>query len=422
MDHFEVIVIGGGHAGCEAAIAAAKLGARTLIATLSLDGFGLMPCNPSMGGPGKSQLLRDIDALGGITARLADRSALQYRILNSKRGAAARALRSQNDLRLYSRLMKSTLESTVNLEILQGEVTDILAAEKGFVIEFRNGLSVSSERVIVTTGTFLRGKIFIGEFCMPAGRIGEPPAVGLYGSLKRMGVSMIRLKTGTTSRVNVGSLKLEGLEVQHSEEVPFKFSHYDNTRPLFTMDCYLTRTNEKTIEVVRKNIHRSPLYGGRIQGVGPRYCPSFEDKVMKFPHRKSHVVFIEPESAGSAEYYLQGLTSSLPEEVQLEFLQTVPGLETVKVIKPGYAVEYDSVLSTGLRQTLEHRDVPGLFFAGQVNGTSGYEEAACQGLVAGINAVRGLRGLSPFVLARSQSMIGVLIDDLVSKGSTEPYR
>jgi len=422
MDKYDVLVIGAGHAGCEAALACARLGHSVLLSTINLDKVAHLPCNPSIGGPGKSQLVREIDILGGEMAENADKAAIQYRILNSKKGAAAQALRAQEDLWRYSELMRMTLDSQKNLSLIEGKVISLQKFGYAFSAEFQNGLRVTSKKVIVATGTFLRGKIFIGDFSQEAGRYGEQPSNGLYYSLKKFGIDFLRLKTGTTPRADISSINTDLCEEQPSESPIFKFTHGDYSYPKKTVSCFLTRTTKNAHSIIKKNIHRSPLFGGKISGIGPRYCPSIEDKIIKFPNKDSHLVFVEPEGFRSKEAYLQGLSTSLPEEVQMEFLSKIPGFENIRIFKPGYAVEYDSVNSRDLLLTLEHSRVKGLYFAGQVNGSSGYEEAASQGIIAGINASLSLKNLPPLILNRSESMIGVLIDDLCRKGTKEPYR
>lgn len=422
MNVFDVCVIGGGHAGCEAANIASKINLNTLLITLNIDEIALTPCNPAMGGPGKSQLIRDLDALGGIIAEVTDYAAIQYRILNSKKGKAAQALRAQVDLWKYKSYMKRLLLNKKNLTIIQGEVINIIKKNNYFIIETKEGLLSKVKAIVIATGTFLRGKIFIGDFSMPAGRIGESPSIPLYKSLKDLGVKFMRLKTGTCARIDKKSIDFSKFEVQPSENIIFKFTHYNYDSPQKTLPCYITHTNEKTHKIIKKNIKYSPLFSGKICGIGPRYCPSIEDKIIKFPNKKRHIVFLEPVGLNSSEIYLQGLTTSLPEKIQKDFISTIPGLENVHILKPGYAVEYDCLYPLQLRHTLEHRNIPNLYFAGQINGTSGYEEAAAQGFIAGINAALKIKGKNEFFIKRSESMIGILIDDIVTKEIKEPYR
>ncbi len=423
MEDFEAIVIGGGHAGIEAASALARRGFATLLVTQSLDTIGRMSCNPAIGGLAKGNLVREIDALGGLMARLTDRTMIQFRILNRSKGPAVQAPRAQADKARYAAEAKRALETTPHLALFQDTVTDLLlenGAIRGVVTE--RGRGFRARAVVLTTGTFLEARLFIGEFSGPGGRLGEPPACGLGGRLRELGFTVGRLKTGTPARALFSSIDLSRLQKQEGdrEVLPFSFSGQPVERP--SVPCWITYTTPETHRIIRENIHRSPLYAGRIQGVGPRYCPSIEDKVMRFPQAARHQVFVEPEGLDTEEAYLNGLSSSLPEEVQEAFLRTVPGLEKLAIVRPGYAVEYDYLEPTQLTPALESKRLRGLFVAGQTNGTSGYEEAAAQGLMAGINAGQYLRGEPPVVLSRADAYIGVLVDDLVTLGTREPYR
>ncbi len=422
---FDAIVIGGGHAGIEACLALSRLECNTLLITQNLDCIGKMSCNPAIGGLSKGNIVREIDALGGEMGKLIDSTMIQFRILNQSRGPAVQAPRAQADKQAYAQLAKLTLERQTNLRLFQDTVVDFMLDSTGRTIRgvvTERGRRVSAKAVVLTTGTFMEGILFIGEYSGPGGRLGEPAAVGLGTALRNMGFSIGRLKTGTPARVLRSSLNLDSMEKQDGdpEMLPFSFAYDRIERP--SVPCYITYTNEKTHTIIRNNIHRSPLYSGKIVGTGPRYCPSIEDKVVKFPERVRHQVFVEPEGLGTEEMYLNGISSSLPEEVQEEFLRTVPGLEDVIIVKPGYAVEYDFIEPTQLAPSLETKMISGLFVAGQTNGTSGYEEAAGQGLIAGINAAMKLHGREPLVLLRDEAYIGVLIDDLVTLGTKEPYR
>lgn len=423
MRDYDIIVIGGGHAGIEAACAAAREGFATLMVTQSLDAIGRLSCNPAIGGLAKGNLVREIDALGGVMGHLIDSSMIQYRILNRRRGPAVQAPRAQADKFTYSRNAKQLLEHTANLSLFMDTVVDLMV-EDGRVIGVvtERGWRISARAVVLTTGTFMDGRIFIGEWDAPCGRLGESAALGLGDSLRRMGFSVGRLKTGTPARVRRSSLDFDELEVQKGDDPmrPFSFDYDEVDRP--QMDCYVTWTNEETHSIIRENIHRSPLYGGKIVGRGPRYCPSIEDKVVRFPDRDRHQIFVEPEGVECEEMYLNGLSSSLPEDVQHRFIRTLPGLRHCEIMRPAYAVEYDYLDPMDLFPSLESKRLENLFIAGQTNGTSGYEEAAAQGIVAGINAALKLRGESPLVLRRNEAYIGVLIDDLVTKGTKEPYR
>ena len=421
---YEVAVIGGGHAGVEAALAAARLGAKTILFTLSLDQIANMPCNPSIGGTAKGHLVREIDALGGEMAKAADAVFLQSRMLNRGKGPAVHSLRVQADRVRYHCYMKSVLERQPGLTVKQGEIVDIRTDDTGAVCQVVTAMGAvyGVRAAIVATGTYLGGKIFVGEFSQESGPDGSHPAKALTQALLRLGLSLRRFKTGTPARVARSSIDFSRLEVQEGDEpvVPFSFQ----TRgPLQNRAvCHIAYTNSATHEVIRRNLHRSPLYGGEIVGVGPRYCPSIEDKVVRFADKERHQVFVEPMGADTEEMYLQGLSSSLPEEVQVAMYRTIQGLEQVEIMRTAYAIEYDCVDPLQLSPTLECKTVPGLYGAGQFNGTSGYEEAAAQGLVAGINAARQVQGKEPVVLERSGSYIGTLIDDLVTKGCMDPYR
>jgi len=424
MFDYDVIVIGAGHAGCEAALAAARMGRRTLLLTLNMDNIALMPCNCSIGGPAKGHLVREIDALGGQMALNTDATYTHIRMLNTGKGPAVQALRAQADKKLYQSAMKQTLETQPCLDVKQALVERILVENGAVVGVFaQTGTEYRAPAVIVTTGTFLRGLIHIGEISYPAGRAGEFPAEMLSDCLRDLGFELGRLKTGTTPRIDKCSIDLSKTEIQPSDEEPLAFSFMtERVRRDDLLPCWLTYTTDLTHEVIRKNLLRSAMYGGRIEGVGPRYCPSIEDKVVRFPDKERHQVFLEQEGWNTNEIYVQGMSTSLPEEVQLEFLRTIPGLEEVRMFRPGYAIEYDFVPPTQLKPSLETKAIRGLFMAGQINGSSGYEEAAAQGLMAGINAALGARGQDALVLGRSQAYIGVMIDDLVTKGVTDPYR
>ena len=423
MRDYDIIVIGGGHAGIEAASAAARQGFDTLMITQSLDAIGRLSCNPAIGGLAKGNLVREIDALGGVMGHLIDDTFIQFRILNKRRGPAVQAPRAQADKFSYSRLAKETLEKTPHLSLFMDTVTNLLIENgKCIGVVTERGWNISAKAVVLTTGTFMNGRIFIGEYDALCGRLGEMAAIGLGDNLRRLGFTVGRMKTGTPARVRKSSLDFDELEIQDGDEeiIPFSFENEEIIRA--QLPCYVTWTNDETHKIIRDNIHRSPLYGGKIVGKGPRYCPSIEDKVVRFPERERHQIFVEPEGNGTEEMYLNGLSSSLPEEVQHKFIRTLPGLRHCEIMRPAYAVEYDYLDPTGLYPSLESKLLENLFVAGQTNGTSGYEEAAAQGLIAGINAAVKLRGEEPLVLKRTEAYIGVLIDDLVTKGTKEPYR
>ena len=427
MRDYEAIVIGGGHAGLEAALALSREGFDTLMVTQSLDAIGRMSCNPAIGGLAKGNLVREIDALGGEMGHLIDASMIQYRILNRSRGPAVQAPRAQADKFTYSRLAKETCEREKKLNLFMDTVVDfIIEEEKGrrkiIGVVTERGWHITAKVVVLTTGTFMEGKIFIGEYDAPCGRLGESAAIGLGKKLREYGFNVGRMKTGTPARVRESSLDYDELDVQDGDEemMPFSFDYEKIERPL--RRCWITYTNEETHRIIRENMHRSPLYGGKIVGKGPRYCPSIEDKVMRFPDRERHQIFVEPEGIGTEEMYLNGLSSSLPEEVQHRFIRTLPGLRHCEIMRPAYAVEYDYLDPLDLKPSLESKILDNLFVAGQTNGTSGYEEAAAQGLMAGINAAQRLKGEKSVVLGRTDAYIGVLIDDLVTKGTKEPYR
>ncbi len=423
QNKFDVIVVGAGHAGCEAAISAARLGLKVLLCSLNLEHIALMPCNPAIGGPAKSTLVREIDALGGVMGEAADATYIQMKILNSSKGPAVRALRAQSDKLEYMRYMRNIIESEENIYLKQTCITDILTKDgvvTGATDEF--GIEYSCRAVILTTGTSLNGRIFVGLNSYPAGRLGERPALGLSESLKKLGINIKKLKTGTPARVDKRTIDYSKMTVQPGDEELHFYSFRPNRPVRAQVPCYLTRTNERTHEIIRANLDKSPMYQGLIQGVGPRYCPSIEDKVKRFAHNPSHHIFIEPEGLNTYEIYIQGFSTSLPADVQVEMLHSLPGLEKAHIIKPAYAVEYDYIPAVQTQHSLMSKVVKGLFCAGQINGTSGYEEAAAQGLVAGINSYNYINGSEMLILSRSSSYIGTLIDDLVTKDIEEPYR
>jgi tRNA uridine 5-carboxymethylaminomethyl modification enzyme len=423
MKSYGVIVIGGGHAGCEAALASARMGVSTALITLDLKKIALMPCNPAIGGIGKGHIVREIDALGGEMARCIDRTGIQFRVLNTSKGPAVQGYRAQADKHLYKNEMRRALETQTNLELICDEVDELLFANSKVTgIRTHNGLDLNALSVVITTGTFLNGRIHIGMNSSPAGRAGEEPSTKISQSFLKQGFELGRLKTGTPPRLLRSTIDFSKCEVQNGDinPKPFSFSTEKLDRP--QVPCHITHTNERTAEVIKKNMHLSPLYSGIIEGVGPRYCPSIEDKIVKFPEKPSHHVFLEPEGLDTDWIYPNGISTSLAEEVQQKLVNTIPGLENAKIVAPGYAVEYDFVPPTQLLPTLETKCASGLFHAGQINGTSGYEEAAGQGLIAGINAAQNALGHNPLMLNRMESYIGVMIDDLVTKGTQEPYR
>lgn len=419
---FDIAVIGAGHAGIEAALAAARLGCSTIVFTINLDAVGNCPCNPSIGGTAKGHLVREIDALGGEMGRTADACTIQSRMLNLGKGPAVHSLRAQIDRNHYARLMKHKLETCPNLLLRQGEIVKLEQAGEEWLLTSRLEAVYRAKAVIIATGTFLGGKVFVGDVSYESGPDGMFPAAFLPDSLKELGISLRRFKTGTPARVLKSSIDFTDLEVQRGDEPIVPFS-YDTEEPLENKAvCHVSWTNDETKQVILENIHRSPLYGGQIEGIGPRYCPSIEDKVVRFPDKSRHQLFIEPCGLDTEEMYLQGMSSSLPEDVQVAFYHTIPGLEHVQILRTAYAIEYDCCDPLQLSATLEFRDWPGLYGAGQFNGSSGYEEAAAQGFVAGVNAARKVQGKSPFVLDRASSYIGTLIDDLITKGASDPYR
>ncbi|HOO55559.1 MAG TPA: tRNA uridine-5-carboxymethylaminomethyl(34) synthesis enzyme MnmG [bacterium] len=422
-DYYDVIVVGAGHAGVEAALAVARMNLDVLLVTINLDTIGLMPCNPSIGGPGKGHIAREIDALGGEMARNIDETHIHIRWLNTSKGPAVQALRAQADKLRYQSRLKHILESNNKIYLRQGMVTKLITQEnyvKGIVID--TGERFYTGAIIATTGTFLNGIIHIGEKKFPAGRLGEFPAVGMTESLQELGIETGRLKTGTVARVNSKQIDFSRCIEQKPSSIPLAFSYFTTPAPRKQLSCWITHTTSETHDIIRSNFDRAPLFSGQIKGIGPRYCPSIEDKVNKFPDRDSHQIFLEPEGLGTNEIYMMGLSSSLPIDVQKAFINSIPGLENVDIMRPGYAIEYDFVFPTQLRPTLETKKIRNLYLAGQINGTSGYEEAAGQGIVSGVNAAASILGLRPLVIKRHEGYIGVLIDDLITKGTEEPYR
>ena len=420
---YDVAVIGAGHAGCEAALAAARMGMKTLVFSISLEAVANMPCNPHIGGSSKGHLVREIDCLGGEMGKNIDKTMIQIKMLNTSKGPAVHSLRAQADRKRYQMEMKHTLEKQENLEIKQAEIVNITVENKKIKsIETDIGAIYNVKSVIVATGTYLRGEIFIGDYSKKSGPDGVFPSEKLSECLKNLGIELIRFKTGTPARINRKSIDFSKMEVQKGDDKIVPFSLDDEIKEFEQQDCYLTYTNEETHKIIKENLHRSPLYAGKIEGTGPRYCPSIEDKVVRFSDKPRHQVFIEPVGLDTDEMYAQGMSSSLPEDVQIAMYRTLPGLENCEFTRPAYAIEYDSIDPSKLKLSLEYKDIDGLFFAGQTNGTSGYEEAACQGLIAGINSSLKIKGKEPLILDRTQGYIGVLIDDIVTKGTNEPYR
>jgi tRNA uridine 5-carboxymethylaminomethyl modification enzyme len=420
---FDVIVIGAGHAGCESALAAARMGCKTLLLTINLDMVAFMPCNPSIGGPAKGHVVREIDALGGEMGRNIDRTFIQLRMLNTAKGPAVHALRAQADKFLYQHTMKETIELQDNLTLRQGMVEELIVEDevcKGVIT--KTGAKFFGKTVVLTTGTYLRGKVIMGELMYESGPNNQQPSIKLSESLKKLGFDLVRFKTGTPPRVHKDSIDFSKTEIQPGDDKPKFFSYETEASERKQIPCWLTYTSETTHEIISDNLHRAPMFTGAIEGTGPRYCPSIEDKIVRFSDKPRHQIFLEPEGANTSEYYVQGLSTSMPEDVQLKILQSIAGLEKVEMMRTGYAIEYDAMVPTQLKPSLETKKIENLFTAGQINGTSGYEEAAGQGIMAGINAARKAQGKEAVVLERSEGYIGVLIDDLVTKGTTEPYR
>ncbi len=421
---YDVIVIGAGHAGCEAALASARMGSETLLITINLDMVAFMPCNPSIGGPAKGHVVREIDALGGEMGRNIDKTYIQLRMLNTGKGPAVHALRAQADKFLYQHMMKETIEKQENLTMVQGMVEELLV-DHGVCtgVETKSGAQYRAKAVVVTTGTYLRGKVIMGEMIYESGPNNQQPSIKLSECLKRLGFELVRFKTGTPPRVHKDSIDFSKTEIQPGDDQP-RFFSYETTEgvPEAQLPCWLTYTSTETHQVISDNLHRAPMFTGVIEGTGPRYCPSIEDKIVRFADKPKHQIFLEPEGRNTSEYYVQGLSTSMPEEVQIRILRSIPGLENVRMMRTGYAIEYDAIVPTQLWPSLETKRLANLFTAGQINGTSGYEEAAGQGVMAGINAARKAQGKEAVILDRSEAYIGVLIDDLVTKGTNEPYR
>lgn len=424
-DEVDVVVVGAGHAGCEAALATARMGFKTIMFAMNLDSIAMMPCNPSIGGTSKGHLVREIDALGGEMGKNIDKTYLQSRMLNTSKGPAVYSLRAQADKNKYHIEMKKTIEKEPNLQVIQGEVTDVLT-ENGQIcgVVTESNLSYSCKAVILCMGTYLKARCLYGETIVESGPNGLRNSTHLSESLKRLGIDIYRFKTGTPARVDGNSIDYSKMQIQNGDQkiVPFSFENIENAPEREQVPCYLTYTNEKTHQIIKNNLSRSPLYGGVIHGTGPRYCPSIEDKVVRFADKERHQIFIEPEGEDTSEMYIQGMSSSLPADVQIAMYRTLPGFENCRIMRFAYAIEYDCIDATQLKLSLEFKNVKGLFSAGQFNGSSGYEEAAAQGIIAGINASQYLKGEDPLILDRSEAYIGVLIDDIVTKGSTEPYR